>query len=65
MQNTSLLYQALQAETLSIDALMQHEGIGAPDGPQRSSWLMIELAKLEHEGFIERFPNGSYGATVM
>lgn len=65
VENTSLLYQALQAETLSIDALMQRDGIGAPDGSKRLAWLMVELAKLEHEGFIERFPNGSYGATVM
>lgn len=65
VENTSLLYQALQAETLSIDALMQRDGIGAPDDSRRLAWLMVELAKLEHEGFIERFPNGSYGATVM
>ncbi len=65
VENKSLLYQALQAETLSIDALMQRDGIGAPDGSKRLAWLMVELAKLEHEGFIERFPNGCYGATVM
>lgn len=64
-QALSPLYEALQAEPLSIDALMQRDGIGAPEGDQRLAWLMVELAKLEHEGFIERFPDGSYGAAVV
>lgn len=62
---SSPLFAALQAEALSIDALMERDDIGAPEGGTRSSWLMVELAKLEHEGFIERFPNGSYGAIAM
>ena len=62
---TSLLFAALQAEQLSIDALMEKDDIGAPLREKRLAWLMVELAKLEHEGFIERFPNGSYGACVV
>lgn len=65
VEERSLLYAALQAEQLSVDALMQRDDIGAPEGEKRLSWLMVELAKLEHEGFIERFPNGTYGAKVM
>lgn len=62
---SSPLYAALQAEALSLAQLMEKDDIGAPEGEKRSSWLMVELAKLEHEGFIERFPNGRYGARVM
>ena len=65
LTTSSPLFTALQAEALSIDALMEKDDIGAPDGVKRLSWLMVELAKLEHEGFIERAPNGSYCATVM
>lgn len=65
VSETSLLFAALQAEQLSIDALMEKDNIGAPLREKRLAWLMVELAKLEHEGFIERFPNGSYGACVV
>ena len=65
VSETSLLFAALQAEQLSIDALMEKDDIGAPLREKRLAWLMVELAKLEHEGFIERFPNGSYGACVV
>ena len=61
----SPLYAALQAESLTVDALMKRESIAAPKDRDRLSWIMVELAKLEHEGFIERFPNGSYGAVVV
>ena len=44
---------------------MEKDDIGAPVREKRLAWLMVELAKLEHEGFIERFPNGSYGACVV
>ncbi|WP_251198011.1 DNA-processing protein DprA [Anaerotardibacter muris] len=61
----SPLYAALQAEALTVDALMKRETIVNPKDRDRLSWIMVELAKLEHEGFIERFPNGSYGAVVV
>lgn len=64
-QESSLLFLALQAEQLSIDALMQRDDLGAPRNSERLAWLMIELARLEHGGFIERYPNGRYGARVM
>ena len=43
---TSLLFAALQAEQLSIDALMEKDDIGAPLREKRLAWLMVELAKL-------------------
>lgn len=64
-RETSPLYQALQAEPLSIDMLMEKDGIGAPAGSNRLTWLLVELAKLEHGGFVERFPNGRYGVKVV
>lgn len=65
MQENSPLYAALQAEALTVDALMSKEDLMVPAGRDRLSWIMVELAKLEHEGFIERFPNGRYGAVVV
>lgn len=65
VKSNSPLYAALQAEALTVDALMKRETIASPKDRDRLSWLMVELAKLEHEGFIERFPNGSYGAVVV
>jgi hypothetical protein len=59
------LFEALQAEALTIDALMLRENLGGPEGEEKLSWLLVELAKLEHGGFIERYPNGAYGAIVM
>lgn len=64
-KETSPLYQALQAEPLSIDMLMEKEGLGVPAGSNRLTWLLVELAKFEHEGLIERFPNGRYGVKVV
>lgn len=47
VSETSLLFAALQAEQLSIDALMEKDDIGAPLREKRLAWLMVELAKLE------------------